>query len=350
MVGTSPFDEYSTRPTTCARLAYSSSVYDRIVHLWGDGIGDEAVIVDAPRSTTSPALRGFLRKLLSLAATDAKIREVTLLVLLEPIRRSSRAGGRRFDDIAHRPRVNRGHRYDGKCVVADASELTSRLSGTLGDAVDTTPIAARAPLSHDDTGLSSPMLAPATPRTDFITLDDAEGECARPPLSTLARLILRMGKATANDDKAAGAAWWNLPSPLLCAVSHNYLQIALEYVRYWIKMAAIGHAELYDTPPALIRSDDGIDNGIGIGIGSRLYNSNGYKDEDDGELFRRAIRRITHFRSTSDRLDLICRHELQSIDTEQHGSSVKSHSKGNKDEDAAFKTSLAWKAIHLALE
>ena len=331
------FDEYATRPTACARAAYASSVYDRLVDLGGGG-GDRAdaggvdVDLDAtPRTTAPPALRGFLRKLIGLAATDAGIREVALLVLLEPTRRSRVD---RLDDIARRRPTRR--------------------------AVDAPPTA-RAPSSH-----GAALSSASHQRDDVSSEKDAEEACSRPPLSTLVRSILltsrpggRMRAAAADegdDDDisarrattttraaaAAAAAWWTLPCPLLCCVSHACLPIASEYVRYWIEMAAIGHAKLYDGPPAMDHPDDG--GGMGNGDG----NNNG--DEDDGELFRRAICRIIQFRSTSDRLGSLCRHALHSIDGKSMGSSVESYSKGDEDEDFAFKTSLAWKAIHRALE
>ena len=330
------FDEYATRPTACARAAYASSVYDRLVDLGGGG-GDRVdavggVDLDAtPRTTAPPALRGFLRKLIGLAATDAGIREVALLVLLEPTRRSRVD---RLDDIARRRPTRR--------------------------AVDAPPTA-RAPSSH-----GAALSSASHQRDDVSSEKDAEEACSRPPLSTLVRSILltsrpggRMRAAAADegdDDDisarrattttraaaAAAAAWWTLPCPLLCCVSHACLPIASEYVRYWIEMAAIGHAKLYDGPPAMDHPDDG--GGMGNGDG----NNNG--DEDDGELFRRAICRIIQFRSTSDRLGSLCRHALHSIDGKSMGSSVESYSKGDEDEDFAFKTSLAWKAIHRALE
>jgi len=353
VVGSSAsFDEYATRPTACARAAYASSVYDRLVDLGGEGgtrdcaAGvdvDVGVDVDAtPRSTAPPALRGFLRKLLGLAATDAGIREVALLVLLEPTRRSRVD---RLDDIARR-------RDD------DRSRPQTRR------AVDALPTA-RAPSSHGT------ALASASRQRDHVSAEEDADEacCSRPPLSTLVRSILltsrlgggmRTAAADEGDDDdvsarrattttraaaaVAAAAWWTLPSPLLVAVSHACLPIASEYIRYWIDMAAIGHAKLYDGPPAMDHPDDG--GGMGIGDG----NNNVDEDEYDGESFRRAICRIIQFRSTSDRLDSLCRHVLHSIDGKSMGSLAENYSKGDEDEDVAFKTSLAWKAIHRALE
>jgi hypothetical protein len=294
-------------------------------------VGVDVDLDATPRTTAPPALRGFLRKLIGLAATDAGIREVALLVLLEPTRRSRVD---RLDDIARRRPTRR--------------------------AVDAPPTA-RAPSSH-----GAALSSASHQRDDVSSEKDAEEACSRPPLSTLVRSILltsrpggRMRAAAADegdDDDisarrattttraaaAAAAAWWTLPCPLLCCVSHACLPIASEYVRYWIEMAAIGHAKLYDGPPAMDHPDDG--GGMGNGDG----NNNG--DEDDGELFRRAICRIIQFRSTSDRLGSLCRHALHSIDGKSMGSSVESYSKGDEDEDFAFKTSLAWKAIHRALE
>ena len=192
-----PFDEYSTRPMTCACLAYASSVYDRLVDLCcrrrssgtttgggvaadrrGEGTDVAGVVhVDidhSPRSTTPP-LRGFLLKLLRMAATDANIREVVLLVLLEPTRRSR--GGRQD----HRPRRSRPSDPSREEEVG-TSGRTSRQSGTSEDALDSLE------------GPSSPMTfaSASSPRGDFVSMEeDAEGACACPPLSTLVRLILR---------------------------------------------------------------------------------------------------------------------------------------------------------------
>ena len=364
------FDEYATRPTACANAAYASIVYDRLVDLCGEGTRDAAgadadVDNDAtPRSTAPPALRGFLRKLLVLAETDAKIREVALLVLLEPTRRSqvdrlNEIARRRDDD---RRRRRRSRPSESPCEEAGTSSVwTSSRPGKSGDVIDAPPTAG-AQLLH-----GAALASASNQRNFFSAEEDAEGVCTRPPLSLLVRSILRSSRprggrratadgedddddgvsarrATTTAAAAMAAAWWTLPSPLLCAVSHASLPIASEYVRYWIEMAAIGHAKLYDGPLAMDHPEDG----RGMAIGDR--NNNGDEDEDSGELFRRAICRIIQFRSTSDRLDSLCRHALHSIDGKSTRSSVENYSKGDDDEDVAFKTSLAWKAIHRALE
>lgn len=270
------FDEYITFPATCARVSYALCLYDTMIVLCHENCGDSTTVgvnSDDDNDNHFPSqLFIFLHKLLGLAATNAKIREVIMLILLEPKRRSQ---------VDHR----------------------------------------------DDSVLDSGCMS----------TENVEIVCTRPPLSTLVRMILR-SNITEEESTVEHTivsmkleVWWSLPSPLMCAVSHGYLSIATDYIRYWIKTAILGHIELYSNVAARVCSDD--------------------ENEDMDDLFGHAISRIIHFRSMSERLDILSRRALHSIEEDcPLGVSLKNFEREDKGEDIAFVISLAWKAIHRALQ
>ena len=266
------FDEYMTLPTTCARIAYASCLFDKMIALsHRENFGDSTTIGvnNGDDDDHLPSqLFIFLHKLLGLAATNGKIQEVIMLILLEPKRRSL---------IDHR----------------------------------------------DDSVLGRSCMS----------IENDEVACTRPPLSTLARIILHSNlpqeetKVENTLSSMKMEVWWSLPSPLMCAISHEYLSIASEYIRHWIKTAVLGHVELYNNVAARVCSDN-----------------NGNENRDD--IFGHAICRIIQFRSTSERLNILSCRALQSIEEDGPlGLSLESYG-----EDTAFVISLAWKAINFALQ
>ncbi len=98
-------DEYMVHPTTCARRVYAASIYDRLVNLatTNNNEDDDCSNHDygGSNSTTfcnngeeitvkdSKAVQKYLQKLFGLATNNAKIQEVILLLVLEPLRRLS---------------------------------------------------------------------------------------------------------------------------------------------------------------------------------------------------------------------------------------------------------------------
>ena len=271
------FDEYMTLPTTCARIAYASCLFDKMIALsHRESCGDSTAIGvnNGDDDDHLPSqLFIFLHKLLGLAATNGKIREVIMLILLEPKRRSL---------IDHR----------------------------------------------DDSVLGRSCMS----------IENDEVACTRPPLSTLARIILHSNlpqeetKVENTLSSMKMEVWWSLPSPLMCAISHDYLSIASEYIRHWIKTAVLGHVELYNNVAARVCSDN-----------------NGNENRDD--IFGHAICRIIQFRSTSERLNILSCRALQSIEEDGSlGLSLESYERADEGEDTAFVISLAWKAINFALQ
>jgi hypothetical protein len=51
--------------------------------------------------------------------------------------------------------------------------------------------------------------------------------------------------------------WWSRSSPLMCEILHEYLSIATEYIRHWIKTTVLSHVELYSIVAARVCSNDG---------------------------------------------------------------------------------------------
>ena len=92
--------------------------------------------------------------------------------------------------------------------------------------------------------------------------------------------------------------------------------------RLWL----VGHRKLYDIQSSLVAADG----------------------TDKEDLFRRAMRRIKQFLQTSERLNLLGCHVLQSMEKESQ-ESFDVCSLDDDEADAAFRKSLAWKAIRRAL-
>ena len=143
---------------------------------------------------------------------------------------------------------------------------------------------------------------------EIMSTKNVEIACTRPPLSTLVRMIPR-SNITEEESTVEHTiismkmeVWWSRSSPLMCEISHEYLSIATEYIRHWIKTAVLGHVELYSNVAARVCSNDG--------------------NEDVDDLFGHAICRIIQFRSTSKRLDILSRHSLHSIEEDFVGSIV----------------------------
>ena len=135
-------------------------------------------------------------------------------------------------------------------------------------------------------------------------------------------------------DCSDAIVWWTLPSPLLCTISQLFFPIACKYIQYWIVMSLISHEKLYEDSSTGVRPK-----------GTNCRNENFDKMD---ESFVHALRRIKQFRSTSDRLSFLCTQSLQSM--EKESSSLRQSSFSDEDENSAFMLSLAWKAIHRALE
>ena len=93
---------------------------------------------------------------------------------------------------------------------------------------------------------------------EIMSTKNVEIACTRPPLSTLVRMILR-SNITEEESTVEHTiismkmeVWWSRSSPLMCEISHEYLSIATEYIRHWIKTAVLGHVELYSIVAARV--------------------------------------------------------------------------------------------------
>ncbi|KAL7544553.1 hypothetical protein ACHAWF_007934 [Thalassiosira exigua] len=289
-------DEYMTSPATCALRAYASRAYDRLVVMCGGRAGDAAgSAVDGGdgncdrKASDFPGLIPFLRKLFGLATGSARVREAILLLMLEPVRRMQAERRLREED--------------------------SKDGGAAKGATEDGPPRDLSPLLTSSWGIISP--------------EELEGAYARPPLPPLIRGVLR-AFSKQNDNEAARdktnrsadhgpMPWWDLPTPLLCAISHVCFPIARECIRGWIKAALKSHDQLYRI------------------VGGR----------DGEEAFRRAVDRINQFLCTSRRLHLLGATILGSMEDQSQGALESTLSE--EEENVAFRKMLAWKAIRRSL-
>lgn len=158
---------------------------------------------------------------------------------------------------------------------------------------------------------------------------NVEIACTRPPLLTLVRMILRSNIGAHNDINENGGMKvsfvsthvWNIGwVPLNSNWIHSTLDKDCGSRSCWV----VQH------------------------VAARVCSNDGNKDVDD--LFGHAICRILQFRSTSERLDILSRHSLHSIEEDGSlGVSLENYERKDEGEDTAFVISLAWKAIQRAL-
>lgn len=316
-------DGYMTHPTTCSRRVYASSLFNRLLNpcnpMWNES--DYPATLDS--AGANPATqRLLLKKLIRLATANVKIQEVVLLLLLEPVRRLQ---------CSLEQQLQTSH------------DVNSQKSPSLPDE-DFPPL----PLSTSIwSNVSSESIEKAcTIYPIRVLVQSILNSCPRSALhavtsdtshANITSSILAPDDFTGHlIDSFQIILWWTLPSPLLCTISQIYFQIACKYIQYWIERAVIGHEKLYEGSPTGCDFHNGKVRDIGI-----VSNRNNYSIE---EPFFHAVHRIEQFSSTSARLNFLCKQSLQSMEKETI--SVSSNEDANS---AAFKRSLAWKAIHREL-
>jgi hypothetical protein len=319
----SAIDEYMTRPTTCTRRVYASSIYDRLLNLCRKNNGvendnDTMSFESESNGDNNPEMHRLISKLFRLASTNINIQEVILLVLLEPVRIL-------------------------ECIQKQICNSALPCS-----------IKPMQMASQDDVGSLLPGKEfPPNPLSTslwrHVSAESIEKACTSYPLPLIIQSILTTGPrsaahtslgdtslaSTTSSLLASSIMWWTLPSPLLCTISQLYFPIACMYIQYWIGMAVIGHEKLYEASPGMLDPIEILRNG--------KFTNNGIE-----EPFFHAIRRIEQFSSTSDRLKYLYDRTLQSI--EKESSSLTMIISSDEDDNSAFRRSLAWKAIHRALK
>lgn len=307
-------DEYMVHPTTCARRVYAASIYDRLVNLATTnnnedddcsnhdyGGSNSTTFCNNGEETTvkdSKAVQKYLQKLFGLATNNAKIQEVILLLVLEPLRR-----------LSIRQMIVKGG--EEQHLMDLFPLLTSQI-------------------------LSSSAAAATNPSKEGGTKND---ESSSPLINLLVKSILQTNLDT---------SWWSQPSPLLCTISQFHFPIARKYLHYWIERAIVTHESLYQ--------DATTNANVVVSPPSKATNITSNQGETAGEdaedktTFHHAITRMQQFQQTSHRLCSFLSHVLRNLEDEikmsqQHGGLI-----DEEEEVEVFRTSLALKAIKRALE
>ena len=328
-------DEYMTRPTTCTRGVYASSIFDRLLSHCQRREDEHYTApkrLESDENGDNSELHRFLNNLFRLASTNVKVQEVLLLVLLEPVRRLGCSRNQQCRSLI--PPCSKPKQM--------TKELNSQNQRSLPGSTEFPPIPACTSLWSK---FSTETIANACTSCSFLPMILQTILSTSPRSTTLAfrgdsslgdgtSSLLVAPEESARDatDCSDAIVWWTLPSPLLCIISHLYLPIACKYIQYWIGMSLISHEKLYSSTGVLPK-------------GTNCRNEN-LDNIDDS--FVHALRRIKQFRSTSDRLSFLCTQSLKSMETQS--SSLRQSSISDEDENSAFKLSFAWKAIHRALE
>lgn len=316
----SAIDEYMTRPTTCTRRVYASSIYDRLLNLCRKNNGAEnynATRLFESESGDNPEIQRLVTKLFRLASTNVNIQEVILLVLLEPVRRLECIQKQQCNSTSAPP-------------IPLSTSLWRHVSAeTIEKACTSYPL----PLIIQSILTTGPRSA----AHNFL------GDTSL--VSTTSSLLASEASTTREEgmNSSQSILWWTLPSPLICTISQLYFPIACMYIQYWIERAVIGHEKLYEASP----TGDGqvVNSGEMDPI---VIRRNRNLNNNVEEPFFHAIRRIEQFSSTSDRLNYLRDRSLQSM--EKESSSLTMSISSYEDENSAFRRLLAWKAVHRALK
>lgn len=346
-------DRYMTHPTTCIRRVYASSLYDRLVNLNSKGRGKEGKIAiepnDARNVTTTaeakinPSVDRYLQKLFGLAVTNDKIREVILLMILEPVRRlqmkasctddDSKTHGdyRRRNGFPTQPAVL-NNRQESLCLVGHHSQAPNLdLFPLMTSSLYLLPSIATS--SYTTSSFHNHNIAPKV----------IDKESSRPEITALVRLVIET-KETSKQSKPSlvsqtpshSIPWWSLPSPLLCTISQMHFSLACEYIRFWIDRALDGYNEAYDIHT--------VSGNIGTGASDFAKNFN--------MLFQQSIWRIRQFCFTSQRLSMLASQMLDAAGRDCscwcepfRGDSRVDDEKGVPKTDLDYHTSSALKAI-----
>ena len=251
-------DEYFRLPGTAVAIAYASELYDclsdlevgsdnlqKVVSLDGDKCGDAT----ASSSRLTDASQQLLEKLGMLALSNRRIMEVYGLLLLEPVRR-----------------------------------VRSPSRQTRGDS----------PTVHDSK--SGPI----------VSSTEIDNACSSRLCAELCQEFLMLHTNDGRKSKSEGAnfiSWVDLPSPMLCAISHAYFPFALEYVRYLLQRAIDVHIDMPRIVAKRVLSSMASSNEIGGTVGNA-----------DVEMAEARIQhRLLALLGTSDRLSSLVTNELDRL-------------------------------------
>jgi len=251
-------DEYFRLPGTAVAIAYASELYDclsdlevgsdnlqKVVSLDGDKGGDAT----ASSSRLTDASQQLLEKLGMLALSNRRIMEVYGLLLLEPVRR-----------------------------------VRSPSRQTRGDS----------PTVHDSK--SGPI----------VSSTEIDNACSSRLCAELCQKFLMLHTNDGRKSKSEGAnfiSWVDLPSPMLCAISHAYFPFALEYVRYLLQRVIDVHIDMPRIVAKRVLSSMSSSNEIGGTVGNA-----------DVEMTEARIQyRLLALLGTSDRLSSLVTNELDRL-------------------------------------
>ena len=298
-------DEYMVHPTTCSRRVYAASIYDR---LWNGGVEEEEE--DTNIHIISKAVH---KKLFGLAENNPKIREVILLLLLEPIRR-----------LQLRQQQLQQQQKQVQCFQSPQNDLDedhqNDLSSTQQQQQEQQQqLVEFFPLLTSQIVIMDSLNVPGVGEND----NDENNYSSSSLITLLVKSILDTKNSIDEDDEWK---WWSQPSPLLCIVSQFHFPIAVRYIHYWVEKAIVTHENLYR---------------------ESITKSTATVLEET--TFHHAIERIQHFHQTSYRLRKLLSHILHNVEDE-----IMTSSRGgliDEDEESEiFRRILAWKAIKRILD
>ena len=327
-------DEYMVHPSTCTKRVYASKLFDRLANLCDNNtpMGEQSSAHDMIGNTTNSsdtkkgggiknvALHKYLEKLFGLASNNIKIQEVIMLLVLEPFRRlqqqSAQEENLQEDDT-------------------DSKQQQQPVSG-----MDFSPLLTSASFWADTETIEKVYAQPLVPSLIQFILQSspsrspklAIGDVVNDNIDLYSTTVVETGRGGDKHSSSSAISWWALPSPLLCTISQLHFEIACKYIRYWIEMAVLGHDELYNTSPTNLPQSNDTPSGGSTKI----------KEESS---FQHAMLRIKQFFSTSDRLNGLGRHTLYIMEKESKDE-IEMSLLSEEEENAAYRRSLAWKAIH----
>ena len=325
-------DEYMVHPSTCTKRVYASKLFDRLVNLCNNTntpmLGDAHDMTENTTNSSdmkkgggikNDALHKYLEKLFGLASNNIKIQEVIMLLVLEPFRRLQQQSAQEEN------------------LQEDDNDSKQQQQPVPG--MDFSPMLTSASFWADTETIEKVYAQPLVPSLIHFILQSSPSRSPKlaigddnDNIDLFSTTVVETGRGGDKHSSSSAISWWALPSPLLCTISQLHFEIACKYIRYWIEMAVLGHDELYNTSPTNLPQSNDTPSGGSTKI----------KEES---LFQHAMLRIKQFFSTSDRLHGLGRHTLYIMEKESKDE-IEMSLLSEEEENAAYRRSLAWKAIH----
>ncbi|KAL3776844.1 hypothetical protein ACHAWO_004249 [Cyclotella atomus] len=282
-------DEYMTHPNTAILRAYTSNIYDRYQSLTGDGRDR------------------FIRKLLATSNSNARIQQVVLLFLLEPLRRLYvQSLQKSMEKTA--------------LVQSEYAHEQTKMHEELKSKISLYPL-----LTSDKFFID-------------ISAEKIEAVCSLEPMQQIIEFILQ--EAPNNLEIEAGnVSWWSSPSPLLCFASQLHFPIACGYIQFWVKTAIDAHEKLY-LVDSKRRSKP---QSNPLHCASTINSNSEYS-------FESVVFRIRQFIQTSQRLEDLTDYVMSVMEEESYSNLEKDTNNAEDggdyvSDDAAFRIKLTWNAI-----